>query len=121
MRVSFLEFQYPLLRPVTQWKETGCPLASLEDLACMKLSTIAQRGGRRDFCDMYALGTRYRPLAELVDLYRRKFKVRDIGPLLYGLSYFEDAESESMPRLLWKLRWSTIKKTIQDWVKEVAG
>lgn len=119
MRVTFLEFRYPLLHPLTKWKEMGCALASLDDLACMKLSAIAQRGQRRDFCDIYALGTRHRPLRECVGLYRRKFKVQDISPILYGLSYFDDAESEPMPRMLWKVQWRAIKKTIQEWVKEL--
>jgi hypothetical protein len=54
VRVTFLQFQYPLLRPLNYWSEMGCNLASLEDLACMKLSAIAQRGARKDFCDIFA-------------------------------------------------------------------
>lgn len=119
VRVSFLEFRYPLLRPLTKWKEMGTSLAALDDLACMKLSAIAQRGQRKDFCDIYALGTKHRPLAEMLGLYQRKFKVRDISPVVYGLSYFDDAESEPMPRMLLKVQWKTIKKTVQEWVRQL--
>jgi hypothetical protein len=122
VRVTFLEFRYPLLRPLTTWRAMGCSLASLaslDDLACMKLSAIAQRGARKDFCDIYALGIKYRPLREILGLYKRKFRVKDIGPVLYGLSYFDDAESEPMPRMLWDVNWRTIKSVIQDWVKEI--
>ena len=120
VRVSFLEFRYPLLHPTTPWKEMNCSLASLDDLACMKLSALAQRGARKDFCDIYWLGTQHRPLPELIRLYQRKFKVDDISPILYGLSYFDDAESEPMPHMLLKVQWRTIKKTIQEWTRELA-
>ncbi len=119
VRLSFLEFRYPLLRPLTLWKEMGCSMASLDDLACMKLSAIAQRGERKDFCDLYFLGNRHRPLREMLQLYRRKFQVRDISPVLYGLSYFDEAERERMPRMLSKVPWVTMRKTIEGWVQEL--
>lgn len=119
VRVTFLEFHYPLLKPLIQWKEMDCSLASLEDLACMKLSAIAQRGARKDFCDLYALGTKHFALKEMLDLYRRKFNIPDVGHVLYGLVYFDDAESERMPKMLWDVKWTDIKKTIQSWVKQI--
>ena len=94
--VTFLQYQYPLLRPLEQWNEMSCPLASLEDLACMKLSAIAQRGARKDFCDIYALGKKAFSLSQMLNFYQKKFSIRDIGSVLYGLVYFDDAESERM-------------------------
>lgn len=120
VRVTFLEFKYPLLKVPTQWKEMGCALASLEDLACMKLSAIAQRGARKDFCDIYALGTKQFSLKEMVDLYSKKFGVKDTSPVLYGLTYFDDAESERMPKMLWDVKWIEIKKAVQNWVKALS-
>ena len=103
-----------------KWAEMGISLAALDDLACMKLSAIAQRGLRKDYCDIYILGTKHRSLAEMLKLYQRKFKVRDISPVLYGLSYFDDADSEPMPRMLMKIQWKTIKNTIQEWVLQLS-
>jgi hypothetical protein len=119
IRVTFLEYRYPLLQPLSKWEKLGISLVSLDDLACMKLSTIAQCGQRKDFCDIYFLGMKHRPLQDLLNLYKRKFKIKDISPVLYGLSYFDDAEDEPMPNLLLKVQWKTIKKTIQKWVKEL--
>jgi hypothetical protein len=119
VRLTFLEFQYPLLKPPVQWKEMDCWLASPEDLACMKLSAIAQRGARKDFCDIYALGTKKFTLKEMLDLYCQKFSLEDISPVLYGLAYFDDAESERMPKMLWDVKWADIKKSIQNWVKQL--
>lgn len=120
VRVTFLQYQYPMLRTLQHWKEMNCKLASLEDLACMKLSAVAQRGARKDFCDLYALGKTSFSLPEMLSFYQRKFGIRDIGSVLYGLVYFDDAESERMPRMLWKVTWSEIKKTILDWVKDIS-
>ncbi|HMB22355.1 MAG: nucleotidyl transferase AbiEii/AbiGii toxin family protein, partial [Chloroflexota bacterium] len=89
VRVTFLEYQYPLLKAFSYWNEVGCSLASLEDLACMKLSAAAQRGARKDFCDIYALGTKKFSLEEMLSFYRTKFGIQDVGHVLYGLAYFD--------------------------------
>jgi hypothetical protein len=85
----------------------------------MKLSAIAQRGARKDFCDVYALGSRQFTLQEMLDLYCRKFGVQDVSPVLYGLSYFDDAENERMPAMLWKAKWAEMKRAIQAWVSDL--
>ncbi len=120
VRVTFLQYQYPLLKPLEQWNDMNCPLASLEDLACMKLSAIAQRGARKDFCDIYALGKKSFTLSQMLGFYQKKYSIHDIASVLYGLVYFDDAESERMPRMLWDVTWREIRNTILEWVKEVS-
>jgi hypothetical protein len=120
VRVTFLQYQYPLLKPIEHWNEMSCPLASLEDLACMKLSAVAQRGARKDFCDIYALGKNVFSLSQMLGFYQKKFSIRDIGSVLYGLVYFDDAESERMPRMLLDVSWREIRNTILGWVKEIS-
>lgn len=117
VRVSFLEFRYRMLDPLIPWEDFGCRLAGLRDLACMKLSAIAQRGSKKDFVDLYALGHSGLNLKDMLDWYRRKFAVEDAGHLLYALLYFDDAEAERMPRMVWKADWKLIKKTIEGWVR----
>lgn len=117
VRVTFLEYKYPLLQPFQKIAKPNFNLASLDDLACMKLSAIAQRGARKDFCDIYALVIKHRPLSEMLELYKAKFGVNEITPVIYGLNYFDDAETERMPIMVWNVSWSTIKKTIQQWLK----
>jgi hypothetical protein len=119
VRVTFLQYQYLMIKPVQHWKEMSCDLASLEDLACMKLSAIAQRGARKDFCDLYALGKTSFSLQQMLGYYQKKFGIRDIGSVLYGLVYFDDAENERMPRMLWNINWRDIKRTILEWVKNI--
>ena len=114
---SFLEFRYPELAPRTPWPGGPCELASLEDLAAMKLAALAQRGARKDFVDIYALCRDFEPLPELVECYRRKFSIADPGHLLFALAYFDDADKDPMPRMLWRATWPEIKKTIRAWVR----
>lgn len=120
VRVSFLEYRYPLLRPLVVWPEFGCQMASLDDLVCMKLSALAQRGSKRDFVDIYALGVEHCSLQDMLRFYQRKYSVEDSAHLLYGLTYFGEADQERMPRMRWDVDWRTVKKTIQGWVKEIA-
>jgi hypothetical protein len=120
VRVSFLKYAYPLLGDSMSDDSQAFALASLDDLSCMKLAAVAQRGLRRDFVDVYALGTRHKPLPDMLDLYKRKYSTDDISHVLKALTYFDDAEDEPMPSMIWDLSWETIKLKITDWVREQA-
>ncbi len=120
VRLSFLEYRYPLLAPLLPAREPGLRLASLVDLAAMKLAAVAQRGSRKDFVDVYALG-RTLGLEEMLALYRRKYAVRDIGHILVALAYFDDAEKDRMPAMLRGWPWPHIRQTIQTWVRHVTA
>lgn len=121
VRISLLEYRYSLLRGLIAFKEFHCALASIDDLACMKLSALAQRGSRKDFVDVYALMAAHAPLDRLLKLYTRKFHLRDAAPVLYALAYFAQAEAEPMPSMLWRVNWERMKKTIQGAVRDLAS
>jgi hypothetical protein len=120
VRLSFLEYRYPLLQPPLQTTERGLRLASAEDIAAMKLGAIAQRGARKDFVDLFELG-RHTPLAEMLGFYRRKYGVRDVGHVLVALCYFDDADRERMPTMLRRSPWPEVKRTIQGWVRQATA
>lgn len=119
VRVSFLEFQYPLLSPVVRWVDLGVPLASLEDIACMKLAAIAQRGSKKDIYDVFFLCRTTFSLEEMLEFYQRKFSIQDIGTVLFGLVYFDDAEKEPDPLLLQDVKWEQVKRSFREWVRKV--
>lgn len=121
VNVSYLHYRYPLLAPSVAWTSMKCDLASLDDLACMKLAAVAQRGAKKDFVDVYALGTAHRPLRKLLQLYQQKYEIEDVSHVLVALSYFDDAERERLPKTLWPVSWSTIRQTIRAWVREISG
>src|SRR5262249_32955324 len=71
---SLLSYRYPLLSPPEVLPGIAVPVASLDDLECMKLAAIAGRGAARDFWDLHALlVARHRSLGEALDAYRRKY------------------------------------------------
>ncbi len=119
IRISFFEYRYPLLKPPISYSDDLCQIVSPEDFACMKLSAIAQRGSKKDFLDIYALGLRCISLKNMFELYQKKYSIRDTAHLLYGLSFFDDADKERMPKMYWDMDWRTVKKTIQRWVREI--
>ncbi|MEW6750464.1 MAG: nucleotidyl transferase AbiEii/AbiGii toxin family protein [Candidatus Latescibacterota bacterium] len=121
VRVSFMEYRHARLSPTVSWPLHGCWLASRDDLACMKLAAVAQRGARKDFLDLYALGLHHRGLVDMLALYRRRYAVADIAHVLYGLTYFDDAEGEPAPIMLWDVSWEEVKAAVREWVAEAAA
>lgn len=121
VRTSLLEYRYPLLAPSILWPDFSCLLLSLDDIAAMKLSAIVQRGSRKDFVDLYALLEEHQTLPELFELYRKKYDVPDIAPLLTAVAYFDDAEQEPMPQMLWPVSWSQSRERITSAVRELAN
>ena len=87
----------------------------------MKLAAIAQRGSRKDFYDIYALVSEYKPLADLLQLYCQKYGFHNISPVLLGLAYFDDAEEEPDVRRLTGPGWTQVRKSITKWVREICS
>jgi hypothetical protein len=119
VRTSFIEYGYTLLSERQTVPDFGCQLASLDDLAAMKLAAITQRGSRKDFLDIYELGLKHASLERMLELYKQKYEIVDIGHVLLGLSYFDDAEMEPMPQMMRAVEWDEIKKTVQSWIKGI--
>jgi len=88
------------------------PVASLHDLACMKIYAIAGGGAAKDFWDLYVMmehGVAGGDLAVLLERYARKFPVEDVGHAVGSLAYFGDADSAPLPLGLSSEMWATIK------------
>jgi hypothetical protein len=121
VRVSFLRYRYPMLNPFIQWRAHGCQLASLNDIACMKLVAIAQRGAKKDFIDLYALlESKSTTLPRLFENVQRKYRLKDTGHMLHALTYFADADAEPTPKMLLRVTWPQIKTAIKRAVQTYA-
>ena len=121
VRVTLLAYPYPLLQPAAESPQLGSRLASLDDLAAMKLAAVSQRGIRRDFFDVEALGRAGLDLPRMLSLYQAKYGVRDVGHVLAALTYFDDAERDPEPVLDAKRDWESVKATLRESVKRYAG
>jgi len=88
---SFFTYPYNLLRkPVL---ERGIALASLEDIAAMKLLAVNRRPAKRDYVDVYYLLEKF-SLGEMIDFAKEKFPNFNFYYLLRALSYFEDIKDD---------------------------
>jgi len=115
------EYPYPQLKPAIHLKAFGCQVASLDDIACMKLSAVAQRGSKKDFVDIVALQQHHASLRRMLTLYTRKYSISDTLHVLNALVYFDDAEPERMPRMLWDINWHTVKHRLRGAVMQLAN
>lgn len=110
--VDVVRYPYRALARAQRGPE-GIRVASLRDLATMKLAAIAKRGVRRDYWDLYEILTRTRlTLHVACNDYLRKFGVSeaDIYHVLRALTWFEEAEADpTPPRGLTHARWRKIR------------
>ena len=120
LRVSFLAAEAPLLFAGTPYR--GLVLADPRDIAVMKVIAIGGRGSRRDFVDLFFYLRGGGSLEGVFELARRRFAGVDFNAyhLLRALVFFEDAESEPMPRLIRRVAWSEITRAIVTEVRRLA-
>jgi hypothetical protein len=116
-KVSFIGgYKYPLVqRPL---KADGLSLASVADIALMKLLAISHRATLRDYLDLAAILRNQIPLKKLLALSQKKYG-RSFNPLipLKALVSFEDLDQE-MPVLLDKKLGQTWQEILRGAVKE---
>ncbi|ABR30960.1 hypothetical protein SU69_05625 [Thermosipho melanesiensis] len=115
IKISLFEYQYPLLKKPEKMGKLY--LASDEDIACMKMSAISQRGLKKDFFDLwYLINIHKWTLRDLLSMLGRKYKGYNPFIFLKALVYFEDAEKNKDFREI-EERWKDIKKFFGDFVK----
>ena len=96
-------------------------IADIRDIAAMKIDAITTRGAKRDFIDLYFIcKTGYR-LAELLDFYNRKYGklASNLIHIEKSLVFFNDAETEEMPKMLKKIQWEDVKRFFEKEVKKM--
>jgi len=115
-KISFLEYNYPLLRPLKEIEGTN--VADVADIGCMKLSAICSRSAKKDFIDLFFI-TKQIPLKELLILFQTKYAEIDFNQahVLKSLTYFIDAENDSMPEMITPASWNEVKKELEKAIK----
>ena len=117
VKTSLMRFPYPSLSPPEPAIEV--PVASLPDIAAMKVEAIASRGARKDFYDLYFVCTDELGLAGALDAFERRFASAnpDIAHRMKALTYFDDAEREPEPLLLRKAAWADVRAYFENEVR----
>ena len=114
IKVDFVIYPYKFLLPSLETDELR--LASIQDIAAMKLAAITGRGSRKDFIDLYFILDSF-SLAEIMGFYNEKYPDGSEFLVFKSLLYFDDAELEPMPKMLKPVDWEAIKNRITTEVK----
>ncbi|MCF7820596.1 MAG: nucleotidyl transferase AbiEii/AbiGii toxin family protein [Candidatus Pacebacteria bacterium] len=115
IKLSFFSYKYNLLR--TGVDEDNLYLASIEDIACMKLSAILSRGTNKDYIDLYYIFKNY-DFKEILLLCQKKFKDIDINLILKSLVYFDDIEHEPINFKHDEISFEQVKKFLEELIKD---
>lgn len=109
VKLSLMKYPYPLMEKPSVLD--GVKIASVTDLALMKLDAISSRGTKRDFIDLYWISKNSgRTLLDYVRMMKRKYgEDYAIEHLVKSLSFFADAERQPIPKMLKKLTWDEVK------------
>ena len=97
-------------------------MASLLDIALMKLVAIMQRGSAKDFIDLYFIAQGSLSIEHLASGLREKYGEVEFGTghQLRSLCYFEDAEVEKLPSLITEISWGKIRAFFEGEVRRLA-
>ena len=88
IKTDFVNFPHPLLKPLENHE--GARLASIIDVAAMKINAVVGRGTQKDFYDIYELLKQF-DLGEMLDAYQEKYQMDNTAMAERSLLYFEDA------------------------------
>ena len=118
VRVGFYGYSYELVRPLIA--EGPVQLASLEDIALMKMDALLSRATRKDFYDLYFV-TQKIPFETLFELAKSKYpSVRDFEvQVVKRLVYFESAEYDADPVFLLPANWGSVKNYFTQKAKAI--
>ena len=91
----------------------GVKMATLQDIAAMKLHAITGRGKKKDFIDFYFL-LKHFSLEQIIEFYQKKYPQNSLFFVIKSLSYFNDAEIDPMPTMFIDVSWEEMKSTIRS-------
>jgi predicted nucleotidyltransferase component of viral defense system len=118
IEISLFTYPYRLAMPLT--KAEYLDMASLEDIAAMKIVAIIQRGIRRDFIDLYFL-IKLLGLKKIFRACEKKYLSFNKYLALQALTYYDDADKAASGQnlaMLKRVSWEETKKFITASVKE---
>lgn len=112
VKVDCMAHQYPWIG--SEVMSDGIRMASMDDIAAMKLNAIAGNGSRwKDFVDVYIM-LEHRSLAQMLNCYELKYPNVNKVTAFKSLAYHNDVKQTQDLRLLNKqIDWQTIVKRLR--------
>jgi hypothetical protein len=110
IKVDFIRFRYPFAQYIRIIE--GIRMASIQDIACMKIDAIMGRGKKKDFCDLYFL-LRKHSLIDIMTWYQQMFQHSTLFHVYKSLTWFDDANLDGELEVFdKKYSWEIAKKVI---------
>ena len=109
-KVSFIA--YPFFVPKQDYLHFGSiSILSAHDIAVMKIVAISQRGKKRDFFDLYWCAHHLEPLETTIKKLPAQYPAvaHDYHHILKSMVYFDDAENDPEPQVLFEATWKKVK------------
>lgn len=122
VQVSFFYYPNKVLKDFVKVEEIpNLKIASVLDIAIMKVVAIGGRGAKKDFFDLYNIIKKCNiTVDELVNgLVQKCGNNVNYLNIIMGLSYFEDAEDEVLPNTFVPYNWADIKKFFIEFQRKV--
>lgn len=116
IKVDVVNYQYNWLDEPIQ--ESPVTLAGIRDIAAMKIAAVIGRGTKKDFVDLFFL-LKHFSLQQILDLYMEKYPDGSVFIAMKSLTYFDDAESDPMPKMFEDVSWETVKNSIRKAVSQL--
>jgi predicted nucleotidyltransferase component of viral defense system len=116
VKIDIVNYRYQWIEPCIEMEDIR--LAGLKDIAAMKLAAITNRGTKKDFVDFYFLLQHF-SLQQMLELYLQKYTNGTLFSVIRSITYFVDAEKNSMPEMLIPTRWEDIKTTVREAVEQL--
>ena len=113
VQVSFFYYPNRVINDYVTTKEIPkLKIASILDIAIMKIVARGGRGAKKDFFDLYQIMNRCNiSLNDLANGLIQKCGTNvNYANIVMGLSYFEDAEQEILPKTFVEYNWDEIKR-----------
>ena len=121
VQVSFFYYPNKIINELVEPQEMPkLKMASILDIAIMKVVAIGGRGAKKDFFDLYNIINKCKiSIKELAEgLIEKCGNKTNYVNIIMGLSYFEDAEQEILPKIFVEYNWEEIKEFFINYQKE---
>lgn len=119
-KISFIA--YPFFIPKQDFIKYGSiRILQPRDIAVMKIIAISQRGRKRDFFDLYWCVKKVEPLEDLIKRLKEQypFIIHDYHYILKSLVYFDDAEADPEPEIVFRADWIEVKNYFRKEVLKI--
>lgn len=120
VKFSLFKYDYLLVKQTISY--LGIELVSPEDIFAMKIAAIMDRGTIKDFIDVYFLINKGISLDQGLNYYNQKYIVlaNNIYSIIRSLTYFDDADLKTIPKMIEKVNWEEIKKFFEKETVKIA-